>query len=366
MIECASHVLIWSLLFQPAGADPAVDPGVGKPTTPTTQTEPEAAVSEVESTPTQTEPEMTDELHEGVAKGFQYLALQQSENGSFGQGRFTNHVGITSLAAIAYLSDGNTPNRGPYAKHVDLALDFILDHASDTGLIAGTTSHGPMYGHGFATLFLGEVYGMSSRDDEIRVALAKAVELIIRTQNKEGGWRYKPVPDDADVSVTICQIMALRSARNAGISVDEDVIDKAVAYVRSCQNSDGGWRYMIRPGTSAWPRTAAGLASLYYAGIHEGESIEKGLDYLERTAFPSNRSVRQSHYYYGQYYAVQAMHMAGGDRWSRWWPAAREALLGRQSSNGGWLDHQVGGAYASSMALIILQMPKRYLPIFQR
>ena len=223
-----------------------------------------------------------------------------------------------------------------------------------------------MYGHGFATLFLGEVYGMSLHDDEVRIALGKAVDLIIRTQNKEGGWRYKPVPDDADVSVTICQIMALRSARNAGISVDEDVINKAVAYVQSCQNEDGGWRYMVRPGSSAWPRTAAGVSSLYYAGVHDGESIEKGLDYLERTALPSNKNIRQSHYYYGQYYAVQAMYMSGGERWARWWPAIREALLSRQSSNGGWLDHQVGGAYASSMALIILQMPKRYLPIFQR
>jgi hypothetical protein len=160
--------------------------------------------------------------------------------------------------------------------------------------------------------------------------------------------------------------MALRSARNAGISIDEDVINRAVAYVQSCQNEDGGWRYMIRPGSSAWPRTAAGVASLYYAGIHQGESIEKGLDYLERNALPSSKNVRQSHYYYGQYYAVQAMYLAGGARWARWWPAAREALLGRQSSNGGWLDHQVGGAYASAMALIILQMPKRYLPIFQR
>jgi len=356
VIECGSHILALVVLLQPGQVELPKE---------TPQPPPQTTQEVVSPTPVP-EPEMTPKLHDGVARGFKYLALQQSENGSFGQGRFTNHVGITSLAAIAFLADGNTPTRGSYAKPVGLALDFILDHAGDTGLIAGTTSHGPMYGHGFATLFLGEVYGMSSRDEEIRVALGKAVELIIRTQNKEGGWRYKPIPDDADVSVTICQIMALRSARNAGISVDESVIEKAVAYVRSCQNQDGGWRYMMRPGTSAWPRTAAGLASLYYAGIHEGESIEKGLNYLERTAFPSSGSVRQSHYYYGQYYAVQAMYMAGGERWARWWPAVREELLGRQSSNGGWLDHQVGGAYASSMALIILQMPKRYLPIFQR
>jgi len=39
---------------------------------------------------------------------------------------------------------------------------------------------------------------------------------IIESQNAEGGWRYNPRPFDADISVTVCQMMALRSAKNAG------------------------------------------------------------------------------------------------------------------------------------------------------
>lgn len=310
--------------------------------------------------------EMNSALHESVKRGFEYLAGQQIENGSFGRGRFENHVGITSLAAIAFMSDGHLPGRGVHGDRVSRALDFILQHATETGLIAAETSHGPMYGHGFATLFLGEIYGMTERDESVRTALEKATELIVRTQNPEGGWRYQPIPSDADVSVTICQVMALRSARNAGIKVPESTITKAVNYVKQCQNVDGGFRYMIRDGNSAWPRTAAGVASLFYAGIYEGDAIEKGLDYLEQRATPGQKGVRQSHYYYGQYYAVQAMYMAGGPRWDRWWRAIRSDLIERQSINGGWLDHHVGGAYASSMSLIVLQMPKRYLPIFQR
>ena len=48
-----------------------------------------------------------------------------------------------------------------------------------------------MYGHGFATTFLAECYGMSPRAD-LREKLSKAVKLIVNTQNKEGGWRYFP------------------------------------------------------------------------------------------------------------------------------------------------------------------------------
>jgi squalene cyclase len=310
--------------------------------------------------------EMTTELHDAVRRGCVYLVSQQNTDGSFGRGRYGKHVGITALCAIALMSDGHLPGRGQYGEQVQQALEFVLNHSSDAGLLAAETSHGPMYGHGFATLFLGEIYGMNPQDKRVREALVKAVELIVGTQNEEGGWRYNPVPYDADISVTICQIMALRSARNAGIKVPKETIDRAVEYVRMCQNPDGGFRYMIQTGGSAWPRTAAGVSSLFYAGIYEDDSINRGLDFLIDNALPGRATVSQAHYYYGHYYAVQAMYLAGGEYWGRWWPAARDELMARQSESGGWTDHYAGGAYATAMSLIVLQMPKRYLPIFQK
>lgn len=310
--------------------------------------------------------EITPELVAALERGFTYLVDQQNVDGSFGRGRYGKHVGITALCALAFMADGNLPGRGRYGAQVERALEFVLEHASDAGLLAAETSHGPMYGHGFATLFLGEIYGMNPDDRRVRDALVRAVELIVGTQNEEGGWRYNPIPFDADVSVTICQIMALRSARNAGIKVPKTTIDRAVAYVRECQNDDGGFRYMRQAGSSAWPRTAAGVASLFYAGIYEDDSITRGLDYLVTRALPGSGGASQAHYYYGQYYAVQAMYLAGGAYWADWWPAARHELMSKQSAGGGWLDHYAGGAYSSAMALIVLQVPKRYLPIFQK
>jgi hypothetical protein len=310
--------------------------------------------------------EISGDLTMGVERGFEFLKSQQNSDGSFGRGRYGRHVGITALCALAFMSDGNLPGRGPYGEQVSAALGFVLDHSTDTGLLAAETSHGPMYGHGFATLFLGEIYGMNPQDKRVRDALVKAVDLIIGTQNEEGGWRYNPVPYDADISVTICEIMALRSARNAGIKVPKTTIDRAVEYVRACQNADGGFKYMIQAGGSAWPRTAAGVASLFYAGIYEDDSIDRGLGYLMRNALPGGGRSGQAHYYYGHYYAVQAMYLAGGRHWETWWPAIRDELIAKQSSSGGWLDHHAGGAYATAMSLIVLQMPKRYLPIFQK
>jgi hypothetical protein len=310
--------------------------------------------------------EMTPELHAAVEQGFEFLKSQQNADGSFGRGRYGRNVGISSLAAIAYMADGNLPGRGDYGEEVALALEFVLSNQHESGLLAAETSHGPMYGHGFAALFLAEIYGMNPHDRRVRDALVRAIELIVGTQNDEGGWRYNPVPYDADVSVTICQVMALRAARNAGISVPRETIDRAVEYIRSCQNPDGGFKYMLHTGGSAWPRTAAAVATLFYAGIYEDDAIDRGVEYLMRTAMPGTSQASQAHYYYGHYYAVQAMYLAGGESWEQWWPAVRREIMHRQASNGGWLDHHAGGAYATAMSLIVLQMPKRYLPIFQK
>jgi hypothetical protein len=119
-------------------------------------------------------------------------------------------------------------------------------------------------------------------------------------------------------------------------------------------------------GASGWPRSAAGVASLYYAGIYEDDAIDKGIAYLIREAMPGQPTASKAHYFYGQYYAVQAMYLAGGENWAKWWPAIREELTRAQQTNGSWEDRSVGDSYGTAMALIILQMPKRYLPIFQK
>lgn len=308
--------------------------------------------------------EITSPLRQAVDQGLSYLASVQEDDGSYRAERYGRHVGVTALACLAFMADGHLPERGAYGQHVERGLEFVIRSAHETGLIAAQTSHGPMYGHGFATLFLGEIYGMTGHP-RVREVLIKAVHLITTTQNPEGGWRYHPRPFDADISVTICQIMALRSARNAGIKVPKDTIDRAVAYVRQCQSpTDGGFRYMLHSGGSAFPRSAAGVASLYYAGVYEDEALTKGLEYLLR----HGRGLPEGgfgHYYYGHYYAVQAMYLAGGHYWQEWFPAIRESLLERQESSGYWpSDH--GNAYGTSMALLILQIPNRLLPIFQR
>jgi prenyltransferase beta subunit len=301
-----------------------------------------------------------------IERGLNFLATRQDEDGSFRSGGYSRNVAICALGGMAFMSGGSTPGRGPYGRHVERCIDFILANTQESGFIniPNASSHGPMYGHGFATLFLAECYGMTRRA-EIREKLTKAVRLIVNTQNNEGGWRYQPVRRDADISVTICQVMALRAARNAGLFVPRETIDRCTEYVKRSQNADGGFMYMIQGGQSAFPRSAAGVVALYSAGIYEGPEIKKGLDYLEGFMPQANEFNRESHYFYGHYYAVQAMWHAGGEYWAKWYPAVRDALVARQADDGSWAD-SICMEYGTSMACIVLQMPNNYLPIFQR
>jgi len=305
-----------------------------------------------------------------INHALEYLVQNQHEDGSFGSGTiFKRNVAVTGLCGMALLSAGSTPGRGPYGVAVHKTVDFLISRAQSTGMIIDddSKSQGPMYGHGFATLFLAEVYGMSSKPKKLRAVLKPAVELIIKSQHKTGGWRYFPNSQDADVSVTVCEMMALRAARNAGFTIPKNTIENAEAYVKKCQNKDGGFRYMLdRKDESLFPRSAAAVVALNSVGVYDGHEIDNALNYLSRFR-PNGQSFKAGdNYYYGHYYAVQVMWQRGGNLWQKWYPAIRDELLDNQLANGSWPSTSVCPEYATAMSCLILQIPNNYLPIFQR
>jgi len=313
-----------------------------------------------------------------IKAGLDFLAAHQNSNGSWTDmvgrkvhmmyvGVEAEHVGVTALAGMAFLASGSVPGRGPYGREIKGALEYILGKVQENGFITANGSR--MYSHAFATLFLAQVYGMT-RDERVKEKLKLAVRLIEKAQNAQGGWRYLPSAVDCDMSVTVCQVMALRSARNAGIRVTRSVIDNAVTYVSDSYRPEEGAfdyqisKYSLRSRTS-FALTAAGVTTFYGAGKYDAYQIKKGLEYLWR--YRPEAFLAESHfdYYYGQYYAVQAMFQAGGSLWSAWYRYISNDLLGIQNSDGSWRD-LVGRCYATAMAAIILQIPYQYLPITER
>ena len=118
--------------------------------------------------------------------------------------------------------------------------------------------------------------------------------------------------------------------------------------------------------TAIPPHERAALVALYTSGVHDGPVVHRGLDYMMQYVPGSIASRSQQHYFYGQYYAVQAAWHAGGTYWEIWYPAVRDELLDLQLGDGSWSSTSYGNEYAAAMALITLQVPNNYLPIFER
>ncbi|MEE3198964.1 MAG: prenyltransferase/squalene oxidase repeat-containing protein [Planctomycetota bacterium] len=328
-----------------------------------------------------------------IEKGLKFLARSQNPDGSWTdrvgrkvhmtyRGTVAPHVGVTGLAGIAFLAHGVLPGQGSagyvmkkgrkvtYCEVLEKALEYVISRVSPAnGFISANGSR--MYSHAFATLFLAEAYGIGSyRDtDRMKRALKSSIRLIVNAQNPHGGWRYRPGAQDSDMSITVCQMMALRAARNAGIEVPSGTIDKAVNYVKkSFVPGVGAFTYQLglefRGVHSRWTPalTAAGVTTLYTAGEYDAFQITEGLRYIWRERPLRGEARYTFDYYYFQYYAVQAAFQKGGSFWQRWYDAIRQDLLLLQEADGRWTD-LVGANYATAMASIILQYPNQYLPI---
>jgi len=303
--------------------------------------------------------ELAPEAERAIDRGLGFLAHQQNTDGSWGK-RYTEAA--TSLALMAFMLKGHFPGKGPHGDALDKGLAFLVQRAKDGGGYMGVN----MYEHGLGTLALSEAWGMCDRRD-VRDTLKRAVEVILRAQSPAGGWRYLPRPEDADISVTVMQIVALASAREAGIHVPAAVIEKATKYVQGLQvKASGGFGY-TGPQQPGFARSAAGVMALLMCGQRDSRAVLMGLEYLRK--LPESKFGDERFYLYGHYYAIQAMYQAGESYYQEWYPHIRDSLLAKQKPDGSW---SAGGGeesdpcYGTSMSILILGVPYRFLPIYQR
>lgn len=342
--------------------------------------------------PVGAEVKMSDAGKKATARALEWLKDRQNEDGSFSDNGYDHNTAITGYAMLAFMSQGHLPNQGLYGPEVAKAARFLRASQKEDGYLVGARG-GNMYAHGMATLALCELWGQTN-DEELKPVISKAVKLILGSQNQEGGWRYNPVSDGgADISVTIMQVMALRSAKNAGLSVPDVVFEGdprsnkkgALDYIEACYNDkEGGFTYMPRSRGAGFARTAAGTCVLFLSGkwdkikkrdadgkpIEPKEGARKTKDYSRAVKFLQDHFMDSQHFYYGHYYAAHSMHSVGGKEWEDWYKRLEEFFLapGQQADNGSWTNpsrREVGPVYQTSIAVIVLSAPAHYLPIFQ-
>ena len=297
--------------------------------------------------------------------------LQPDSQRATGEG----HLGTSAICGMAFLAGGHLPDRGRHRVVVKRAEDFVIRRSQQSGLLSSAGTR--MYSHAFGTLFLAEVYGMAA-NDRAKTTLEAAVNLIVDSQNQYGGWRYNAFDRELDLSVTVCQLQALRAARNIGIRVPSATIERAMAYVNSSRVSRGydqGLYYYKVYGRGRFqkPReysiNAAAMTALASAGVYDDDLSDPVLSFLEQEYRNVAAGYYRDHFYYwyGNYYAAQAFYQFGGRRLRSFFSRLANDLLESQQPDGRWRNRVgPGDEFGTAVACILLQMPRQYLPIFQR
>jgi len=333
-----------------------------------------------------------DKVDAAVAKGTAFLLSQQDRDGSINDPdkRHSHNNAMTGLALLSMAAVGNQPtDNGREGQAMKRAVDYLVrpdpqgrDHEGYLGGSDGSR----MYGHGIATLSLTELLGMGqnkAQDKLLRERASKAIELILRSQRVkkydrrfDGGWRYQPESGDADLSVTVWQLMALRSAKNAGLTVPKEAIDLAVQYLKRSYDSarDAGGRPVnlqsacaYQPGQNPrYATAAAGLLALQACGEYEAPEVIGSAEWLRAHRLDFD----ERWFFYGTYYYAQGMQKRGGEYASMARQQVERILLANQSEDGSWngadgQERNAGKVYCTALAILSLSVKYHYLPIYQ-
>ena len=315
-----------------------------------------------------------DDVEEAVQRALDVLATQQKRQGYWEAERGAYRVAMTALAGTAMLAEGSTTTTGRYSLQIQRAVDFLLRHSQENGLIGYPNDGHYTYGHGFSMLFLSQVYGEEEdvqRREEIRKCLTKAVQFCADAQTKLGGWGYVSAKEGRDFdegSTCITQVQGLRACRNAGIPVSREIIDRAIKYIENCTKSTGGVMYSIRSGGGERPPiTAAALAALFNAGEYDTDLTKRMRAFCEKRIWPGKPlKASTGHWHYMHFYYSQVIYRQGGEQWNKYRKEMSAKLLKEVNSGGAWADRQIGTVYATAINCIVLQLDKGYLPIYQR
>lgn len=322
---------------------------------------------------------MPHEVRTIYERGLKYLATSQGPGGDWGTDAHSG-PGVSGLCLMTLLASGEDPNFGPYASHVRAALRSIIS-AQDA--VNGCIGPGNMYHHGFAMLALAEAYGTVDDDhlwDAGRTAAAaarpaagrsvgQALELAVRCaltsqkQNPFGGWRYSPNARDADTSVSGAVLVGLLAARNAGIEVPDQAIERALAYYRQSTGADGSVGYSGIGGAPGDSAARSSIATLVFAVARRKDLTEykATLDFLRH----ERGQGRNHNDEYTFYYQAQALYQGDLDAWERWNNGQIRRLVAGQQPDGSFTS-PFGPAYGTSMSLLVLAVNYRFLPIYER
>lgn len=313
------------------------------------------------------------EVREIYDAGLRHLAQSQNRQGTWDGSH--RGPGVDGMAVMCFLASGEDPNFGIYSTPIRKSLRSILvQQDKRTGFFGGS-----MYQHGFAMLAVAEAYGTvddrnlwTGDDTKNRRTLGQSLELAVRCaitsqkKNSYGGWRYNPSGNDADTSVSGSVLVGLLAARNAGIEVPDEAIDRGIQYFVSMTSPSGQVAYAGGMGGFDESMARISIATLVYAISRRKDlpQYKQTLKYLESRLVSGGRAGLGS-VEYQNYYQAQALFQGDEESWKKWNKALTRTLKSKQSADGSF-NGSYGKTVSTTLSLLALALNYRFLPIYER
>ena len=345
-----------------------------------------------------------DSIRRAVDSGLAWVVRQQRQSGNWqlhaggypdpGTRTFRTDTGATALALLALLGDGHV-HRGSsrHQEAVARGLRWLRGAQKVDGDFHDHIEMGrqsSFYAHSLAVIAICEAIVLSG-DETFRDSAEAGVQYLLDSQHPtQGGWKYMPQDEDSsgDLSVTGWCLMALHTARMAGLDVPDDAFQRASHFLDLTADA-GGVHYRYQPSdhesrfTPAL--TAVGLLGRQWLGWQKNDTaMQQGVRYLlddrHRPEWtPGRRNV------YEWYYSAQVLHNVGGEAWKNWYSGlqmqivkAQKRIGSRKAPNdvqGSWdpvspsganseYARQAGRLYLTTLSLLILETPYRHTPIY--
>jgi len=276
-------------------------------------------------------------------------------------------VGITALAALAFLNSGSTHKTGKYAATVDAALTWLLKQQDIRGWLGKLKEGGLWYvrdwflNHALATLFLCRLLRVSG-DEALKRPALRAVRCLLEAQTPSSAWGYDG--ESPNIVVSCLCVMGLKEAEAAGLKFPKGVFEDAARFAKTCVRKDGSFAYGGSESAKTWASSETGcLASGVILLRLAGKDVPKRA--LARLrAFKVGREVDDMA---AAWLVVEALRLMGDDR-GEVADAIRKAVVAQQKRSGceagSWDPNdrwgKIGGrVYATATGALILAATKK-------
>ena len=360
--------------------------------------------------PGRPQPVTEDELNLAIAKGIEFLIMDQNQNGSWGSAARTKDLNIIAgigshhafrtavtalcVSALIEVADLSQP---AVREAIERGEAFLFEQLSEVRRDEPMLIYN-VWTHAYGIQALVDMYGRLpddvARREKIVGLIREQFDKLGKYDSAEGGWGYYDFtagtqrPASSSTSfVNAAVLVAFDHAKRIGVEPPAKLVDRALKMIQFQRKPDNTYIYgtylrnnpmmpVNRPGGSLGRSQACNLALRIWGDTSIEDTVccewldrlisrNGWLDMGRKRPIPheSHFQVAGYFYYFGHYYAALTIPLLPAAKRPFYQDHLAGILLGHQEKDGSWWDyplynyHQQYGTAFSLMSLHLCHKP---------